>query len=181
MTTLKHPIFCSCRSNHICDCITCSKSLCYLVHACSRQHVLIQHARRSTSNPSSDKGDNLSLLMRSILHSALLSWVSTCLHICCMTALRCLTCQLWPACEWVLCCGRYETCAGENCYFTLRSLLILCPSYLIFMIANGGLALPGGLFMPSIMVRLCFQQLGVSCRRRGRWACPCVRCVASTL
>lgn len=51
-------------------------------------------------------------------------------------------------------CGRYETCAGENCYFTLRSLLILCPSYLIFMIANGGLALPGGLFMPSIMVRL---------------------------
>ncbi|KAK9844167.1 hypothetical protein WJX81_006719 [Elliptochloris bilobata] len=47
---------------------------------------------------------------------------------------------------------QYETCAGEQCYFTLRSLLILCPSYLIFMIANGGLALPGGLFMPSIMV-----------------------------
>ena len=54
----------------------------------------------------------------------------------------------------VLCGGRYETCAGDQCYFTLRSLLILCPSYLIFMIANGGLALPGGLFMPSIMVRL---------------------------
>jgi len=48
---------------------------------------------------------------------------------------------------------RFDVCAGEQCYFTLRSLLILCPSYLLFMVANGGLALPGGLFMPSIMVR----------------------------
>ena len=40
-------------------------------------------------------------------------------------------------------------CAG---YFTLRSLLVLCPSYLIYMALIGGLAIPGGLFMPAIMV-----------------------------
>ncbi len=37
-------------------------------------------------------------------------------------------------------------------YFTLRSLLVLCPSYLIYMALIGGLAIPGGLFMPAIMV-----------------------------
>lgn len=49
---------------------------------------------------------------------------------------------------------QFEICQGENCYFTLRSLMIMCPSYLLFMVLNGGLSVPGGLFMPSIMVRL---------------------------
>lgn len=44
-------------------------------------------------------------------------------------------------------------CREKNCYFTLRSLLILCPTYLLFMTLIGGLAIPGGLFIPSIMVR----------------------------
>ena len=88
--------------------------------------------------------------------------------------------QIWPEAERALCCGRYETCAGENCYFTLRSLLILCPSYLVFMIANGGLALPGGLFMPSIMV--CLVSTGASSvmhlqelswKMAGSHPCPC--------
>ena len=48
---------------------------------------------------------------------------------------------------------QFEVCQGDNCYFTLRSLIILCPTYLLFMVLNGGLSTPGGLFMPSIMVR----------------------------
>ncbi|BDA43411.1 H(+)/Cl(-) exchange transporter 7 [Coccomyxa sp. Obi] len=55
---------------------------------------------------------------------------------------------------------QFEVCQGENCYFTLRSLMILCPSYLIFMALNGGLSVPGGLFMPSIMVGASF---GATC------------------
>ena len=52
-----------------------------------------------------------------------------------------------------LCAGlQFEVCQGDNCYFTLKSLIILCPSYLLFMVINGGLSTPGGLFMPSIMV-----------------------------
>ena len=47
---------------------------------------------------------------------------------------------------------QFEVCQGDNCYFTLQSLIILCPSYLLFMVMNGGLSTPGGLFMPSIMV-----------------------------
>ncbi|EIE22417.1 hypothetical protein COCSUDRAFT_16693 [Coccomyxa subellipsoidea C-169] len=53
-----------------------------------------------------------------------------------------------------------QVCQGENCYFTLRSLMILCPSYLLFMALNGGLSVPGGLFMPSIMVGASF---GATC------------------
>jgi hypothetical protein len=49
---------------------------------------------------------------------------------------------------------QFEVCEGDNCYFTLQSLMILCPSYLIFMVLNGGLSVPGGLFMPGIMVRV---------------------------
>ena len=45
-----------------------------------------------------------------------------------------------------------EVCHGDDCYFTLRSLIILCPSYLLFMTLSGGIAIPGGLFMPSILV-----------------------------
>jgi hypothetical protein len=37
-------------------------------------------------------------------------------------------------------------------YFTLPSLGILCATYLVFMILVGGIVIPGGLFMPSIMV-----------------------------
>ena len=44
-------------------------------------------------------------------------------------------------------------CQGDNCYFTLRSLIILCPSYLIFMTLSAGIAIPGGLFMPSMLVQ----------------------------
>ena len=45
-----------------------------------------------------------------------------------------------------------EVCQGENCYFTLRSLAILSPAYLLLMAAGASLTIPGGLFMPSIMV-----------------------------
>jgi len=75
---------------------------------------------------------------------------------------------------------RFDVCAGEQCYFTLRSLLILCPSYLLFMVANGGLALPGGLFMPSIMVRpapsLCPICRAVSCDLVFPQCCRKARC-----
>jgi chloride channel 7 len=47
---------------------------------------------------------------------------------------------------------KYEVCEGGNCYFTLRSLFILTVSYLGFMVLLGGIVVPGGLFMPSIMV-----------------------------
>ena len=46
-----------------------------------------------------------------------------------------------------------QVCQGDNCYFTLRSLIILCPSYLIFMTLSAGIAIPGGLFMPSMLVQ----------------------------
>ena len=46
-----------------------------------------------------------------------------------------------------------EVCQGENCYFTLRSLAILSPAYLLLMAAGASLTIPGGLFMPSIMVQ----------------------------
>jgi chloride channel 7 len=45
-----------------------------------------------------------------------------------------------------------QVCQDKNCYFTLRSLMVLCPTYLIFMTLIGGLAIPGGLFIPSILV-----------------------------
>ena len=49
--------------------------------------------------------------------------------------------------------ARAEVCQGDNCYFTLRSLAILSPVYLLLMAAAASLAIPGGLFMPSIMAR----------------------------
>lgn len=48
-------------------------------------------------------------------------------------------------------------CACSGSYFTLRSLGILTVSYLLFMVLVGGIVIPGGLFMPSIMVRACFH------------------------
>lgn len=45
-----------------------------------------------------------------------------------------------------------EVCNKDNCYFTLRSLIILCPAYLVFMSLTAGIAIPGGLFMPSMLV-----------------------------
>lgn len=46
-----------------------------------------------------------------------------------------------------------QVCKGENCYFTLRSLSLLAPVYLGLMSLAASLAIPGGLFMPSIIVR----------------------------
>ncbi len=44
----------------------------------------------------------------------------------------------------------------------------MCPSYLIYMALIGGLAIPGGLFMPAIMVRI---SLGFACSpwTSSRW------------
>lgn len=46
-----------------------------------------------------------------------------------------------------------QVCMGDNCYFTLRSLMLLGPVYLGLMSLAASLAIPGGLFMPSIIVR----------------------------
>ena len=49
-----------------------------------------------------------------------------------------------------------DVCAGHSpCYFTLRSLAVLFPTFLILMALTGGLAVPGGLFVPSILVKSC--------------------------
>ncbi len=49
-----------------------------------------------------------------------------------------------------------DICAGHSpCYFTLRSLAVLFPTFLILMALTGGLAVPGGLFVPSILVKSC--------------------------
>lgn len=48
------------------------------------------------------------------------------------------------------CCS---TCSDKGpCYFTIKSLAVLSPTYLLLMALAGGVAAPGGLFMPSIMV-----------------------------
>ena len=47
---------------------------------------------------------------------------------------------------------KYEVCKDDNCYFTLRTLFILTVTYWVFMVLLGGIVIPGGLFMPSIMV-----------------------------
>ena len=39
----------------------------------------------------------------------------------------------------------------DSCYFTLRSLALLCPTYLVSMAASSATGLPGGLFLPSIV------------------------------
>ena len=47
----------------------------------------------------------------------------------------------------------YAVCNGMSpCHFTARSLGILSAFYLILMALASGVAVPGGLFMPSIMV-----------------------------
>jgi hypothetical protein len=46
----------------------------------------------------------------------------------------------------------YQVCKDDNCYFTLRTLFILTATYWVFMVLLGGIVIPGGLFMPSIMV-----------------------------
>ena len=49
-----------------------------------------------------------------------------------------------------------DVCAGHSpCYFTLRSLAVLFPTFLLLMALTGGLAVPGGLFVPSILVKSC--------------------------
>ena len=52
-----------------------------------------------------------------------------------------------------------EVCHEDNCYFTLRSLFILCPSYLVLMTLAAGIAIPGGLFMPSMLVSFSISQV----------------------
>lgn len=39
----------------------------------------------------------------------------------------------------------------DTCYFTLRSLALLCPAYFASMAASSATGLPGGLFLPSIV------------------------------
>ena len=47
----------------------------------------------------------------------------------------------------------YNTCNETSaCHFTRRSLGLLCAFYLMLMALASGVAVPGGLFMPSIMV-----------------------------
>jgi len=43
-------------------------------------------------------------------------------------------------------------CRGEGCYFTLRSMAVLCPTYLAAMTLSSSLLVPGGLFMPALVV-----------------------------
>ena len=49
---------------------------------------------------------------------------------------------------------KYEVCKDDNCYFTLQTLFILTITYWVFMVLLGGIVIPGGLFMPSIMVTI---------------------------
>ena len=50
----------------------------------------------------------------------------------------------------------YSECNAESsCHFTPRSLGLLCAFYLMLMALASGVAVPGGLFMPSIMVSPC--------------------------
>lgn len=39
------------------------------------------------------------------------------------------------------------------CYYSVLSLISVCIIYLLLMVLSSGLAVPGGLFMPSVMVR----------------------------
>lgn len=48
---------------------------------------------------------------------------------------------------------KYEVCKDDNCYFSLQTLFILTITYWVFMVLLGGIVIPGGLFMPSIMAR----------------------------
>lgn len=59
----------------------------------------------------------------------------------------------------------YQVCKDDNCYFTLRTLFILTATYWVFMVLLGGIVIPGGLFMPSIMVSCQSLQAGqqISC------------------
>ena len=41
----------------------------------------------------------------------------------------------------------------SSCHFTAQSLGLLIAFYLVLMALASGVAVPGGLFMPSIMVR----------------------------
>jgi len=47
--------------------------------------------------------------------------------------------------------GAPGTEEDSSCYFTLRSLALLCPSYFVAMAASSATGLPGGLFLPSIV------------------------------
>ena len=49
----------------------------------------------------------------------------------------------------------YTVCNETSaCHFTPRSLGLLSGIYLLLMALASGVAVPGGLFMPSIMVRM---------------------------
>ena len=50
----------------------------------------------------------------------------------------------------------WRRCATDvPCNFTIKSLALLAVVYLHLMSLASGIAVPGGLFMPSIMVRIC--------------------------
>ncbi len=52
----------------------------------------------------------------------------------------------------------YMVCNETSaCHFTPRSLGLLSGIYLLLMALASGVAVPGGLFMPSIMVRPCLS------------------------
>ena len=49
----------------------------------------------------------------------------------------------------------WRRCATDvPCNFTIKSLALLAVVYLHLMSLASGIAVPGGLFMPSIMVRV---------------------------
>ena len=53
---------------------------------------------------------------------------------------------------WGACRASTRWCKDDNCYFSLQTLFILTATYWVFMVLLGGIVIPGGLFMPSIMV-----------------------------
>lgn len=59
----------------------------------------------------------------------------------------------------------YSTCnVMSSCHFTPQSLGLLSAFYLVLMALASGVAVPGGLFMPSIMVRSSLTALPKSLR-----------------
>ena len=58
----------------------------------------------------------------------------------------------------------YMVCNETSaCHFTPRSLGLLSGIYLLLMALASGVAVPGGLFMPSIMVRPCLSSAPKLC------------------
>ena len=77
----------------------------------------------------------------------------------------------------------WRRCATDvPCNFTIKSLALLAVVYLHLMSLASGIAVPGGLFMPSIMVRPALVSLCADSRRQCINYPPCtcgtgVKCV----